>query len=55
MAVDEKTKGLKSIYSNERISDEEKMEAKPIRSKESDDPFGDESNSEIKYKTMAWW
>ncbi len=19
------------------------------------DPFGDESNSEVKYKTMAWW
>ena len=19
------------------------------------DPFGDESNSEVKYRTMAWW
>jgi hypothetical protein len=19
------------------------------------DPFGDEANSEVKYKTMAWW
>ena len=20
-----------------------------------EDPFGDESNSDVKYKTMAWW
>ena len=20
-----------------------------------DDPFGDETNSEVKYRTMAWW
>ena len=20
-----------------------------------DDPFGDETNSEVKYKTMTWW
>ena len=20
-----------------------------------DDPFGDESNSEVKYRVMAWW
>lgn len=26
-----------------------------IGSKEKEDPFGDESNSEIKYRTMAWW
>lgn len=22
---------------------------------EKSDPFGDESNSEVKYRTMAWW
>lgn len=22
---------------------------------EKEDPFGDESNSEVKYRTMAWW
>lgn len=24
-------------------------------SKEKNDPFGDESSSEVKYRTMAWW
>ncbi len=24
-------------------------------SKGKDDPFGDETNSEVKYRTMAWW
>lgn len=24
-------------------------------SDEKSDPFGDESNSEVKYRTMAWW
>ncbi len=25
------------------------------RDKARDDPFGDEENAEVKYKTMAWW
>lgn len=59
MALDEKREGVAGTDSNGRMSDEEKnLEAKPIRSKQSkasDDPFGDEQHSEVKYKTMAWW
>ncbi|KAL8829009.1 MAG: hypothetical protein Q9170_006358 [Blastenia crenularia] len=55
MALDEKAGGLMGTDSNERISDEERnVEAKPLKSKASDDPFGDEEHSEVKYKTMAW-
>lgn len=25
------------------------------KSSGTDDPFGDESKSEVKYRTMAWW
>ena len=34
------------------------LEVGPSKSKGSmgkDDPFGDETNSEVKYRTMAWW
>ena len=26
-----------------------------VQSKASQDPFGDETNSEVKYRTMHWW
>ncbi|KAL8733317.1 MAG: hypothetical protein Q9166_002141 [cf. Caloplaca sp. 2 TL-2023] len=63
MPLDEKdgvyqgSEGLKGTYSNDRSTDEEKN-VKHVRlsqSKGSDDPFGDEENADIKYKTMAWW
>ncbi|MCJ1468030.1 hypothetical protein MMC07_006656 [Pseudocyphellaria aurata] len=45
--------------SNEKVEDDlEGAPAEPkssVGSKEKDDPFGDESNSEVKYRTMAWW
>lgn len=45
--------------SNEKVSDDvEGGQAEPrnsVGSKEKEDPFGDESNSEVKYRTMAWW
>ncbi len=34
------------------------LEVGPAKSKRSvgkEDPFGDETNSEVKYRTMAWW
>ena len=36
-------------------SDAEKGPSSSVGLKEKDDPFGDETNSEVKYKTMAWW
>ena len=42
---------------NEKVSDEEEA-ARPRNSigyKGKEDPFGDESNSEVKYRTMEWW
>lgn len=42
---------------NEKVSDEEKA-ARPRNSvgyEGKNDPFGDESNSEVKYRTMEWW
>lgn len=45
--------------SKEKVSDDvEGGQAEPRNSvvyKEKEDPFGDESNSEVKYRTMAWW
>ena len=37
--------------------DEEKNEVQlqSTSSRSKEDPFGDESNSEVKYKVMAWW
>lgn len=38
------------------LSDTEKAAAvKPTSSADKNDPFGDESNSEVKYRTMHWW
>ncbi len=34
------------------------LEVGPAESKRSagkEDPFGDETNAEVKYRTMAWW
>ncbi|KAL8698203.1 MAG: hypothetical protein Q9201_006701 [Fulgogasparrea decipioides] len=62
MAIDEKGDGyrdeeaLKGVDSNGRRSDEKNLgTVKSSPSKASGDPFGDESNSAVKYKTMAWW
>lgn len=42
--------------SEERYSgDAEKGPTKNVGYKGKDDPFGDETNSEVKYRTMAWW
>lgn len=49
--------GVKETDSNVRSSDEE-SNTKPVtssKSKSRDDPFGNEENSEVKYKTMTWW
>ncbi|KAL8817011.1 MAG: hypothetical protein Q9223_004081 [Gallowayella weberi] len=49
-------KELKGTGSNERSSDEENIvtTVRPSRSRTSDGPFGNEENSEVKYKTMTW-
>ncbi|KAL9010670.1 MAG: hypothetical protein Q9173_004420 [Seirophora scorigena] len=55
MAFSETTNGSDAKQTNSTIGDEESsLEAKPVKSKESEDPFGDESESEIKYKIMTW-
>lgn len=44
--------------SKEKVSDDLEGRAEPrssVGSKGKEDPFGDESNSEVKYRTMAWW
>ena len=45
--------------SNEKVrKDVEGAQGEPRNiagNKEKEDPFGDESNSEVKYRTMAWW
>lgn len=52
--VDEE-KDKSSYGSNGRTTDEE-QDALPRHSgKGKEDPFGDESNSEVKYRTMEWW
>jgi hypothetical protein len=33
----------------------EKGNSRSVSNKDSEDPFGDETNSEVKYRTMAWW
>ena len=41
---------------DERASgDLEVNSPKPQASKKKDDPFGDETKAEVKYRTMAWW
>ena len=42
----------------ERSSDEAEkghQDLRAVASKTSSDPFGDESHSEVKYRTMHWW
>ena len=34
------------------LADEEKP---PLDVAPTNDPFGDESNGEVKYRTMGWW
>lgn len=45
--------------SNEKVSDDVEVGQEEPRNipghQEKEDPFGDESNSEVKYRTMAWW
>jgi hypothetical protein len=36
------------------VHDEENVRRRPSRNKY-DDPFGDETNNEVKYRTMTWW
>ncbi|KAL9578579.1 MAG: hypothetical protein Q9212_005630 [Teloschistes hypoglaucus] len=53
---DERVAETNGIYNNERISDEE-QDIKAVqteRSQASQEPFGDETNSDVKYRTMAW-
>ncbi len=35
--------------------DTERGQSRAIGYKGKDEPFGDETNSEVKYRTMAWW
>lgn len=44
-------------YGNEENNggDTEKGPSRAIGYKGKDDPFGDETHSEVKYRTMAWW
>lgn len=58
MAINDEEKTFNGQYNkNEKSSDEEGT--KPSRHSDDlqgkDDPFGDESNSEVKYRTMEWW
>lgn len=56
MTLGETKKELDVTCRNKISGDEESsFEAKSLKSKESDEPFGDESESEIKYKIMTWW
>ena len=45
-----------TVVANER-KDAEKAESggSNLQYSQSDDPFGDESNSEVKYKVLEWW
>lgn len=42
-------------YDEKARSDFEVVPSKSKGSMGKDDPFGDETNSEVKYRTMAWW
>ena len=48
---------LDKVGTSPNRHDEEKKEigGQSTRYKSREDPFGDESNSEVKYKVMAWW
>ena len=47
----------KPPYDGSTLGSEGSQEVVPatVGYKGKDDPFGDESNSAVKYKTMAWW
>ncbi|KAL6714821.1 hypothetical protein ACLMJK_007081 [Lecanora helva] len=50
--------GYKPEYGSDEkygSDDAEKGPSRAIGYKGKDDPFGDETNSEVKYRTMAWW
>ena len=49
--------GHQPEYTSEETygSDSEKGPSRAIGFKGKDDPFGDETHSEVKYRTMAWW
>lgn len=42
-------------YNEKYGPDTEKGPSVSVGYKGKDDPFGDETNSEVKYRTMAWW
>ena len=44
-----------STSPNGHDPEKNEVELRNTRSTGKDDPFGDESNSEVKYKVMAWW
>lgn len=46
---------LRQDYDERAGSDLEVNSPIPQASDKKDDPFGDETNSEVKYRTMAWW
>lgn len=43
-----------SFVNTEKPAYDEEGVRRPSRNKH-DDPFGDETNNEVKYRTMAWW
>ena len=47
--------GSSQDYDEKAGSDLEVAPSKSKGSMAKDDPFGDETNSEVKYRTMAWW
>ena len=58
MAINDEEKTSNGQYDkNEKSSDEEgaKVHRHSDDFQGKDDPFGDESNSEVKYRTMEWW
>ncbi|KAL8687922.1 MAG: hypothetical protein Q9218_006039 [Villophora microphyllina] len=54
---DERVANLHGNHSNEKMSDDEKdlKAVQTQQSQASEEPFGDETNSDVKYRTMAWW
>ena len=46
---------LSQDYDERAVGDLEVNLSKPQASTRKDDPFGDETNSDVKYRTMAWW
>ena len=55
MASSAAKKTARSMPATRYSGDTEKAPARAIGYKGKDDPFGDEKDSEVKYKTMAWW